>query len=188
MTTMVADLDLLRGRRAARLAAAARGAGVALLLLVPGATWWYHSRLVTAGEAVNAAAAQVVNVMKRRADLIPALVAVTATHAREERAVLDSLSGAASSSNASAPISIPDDNRAAAALTTRLLAVGDRYPELKASRTYVQLRFELLGTENRIATERARYVEAVLAYRTLRRDWPASLVARAFAFPDSPPY
>lgn len=189
MTTVPAEVGSFAGGRAARLVAHARRSSIAVAVLLLGVTWWYHTRLVTASEAVDAARAQVENVLKRRADLIPALVAVTAAHARGERALLDSVSAARPAWSVSSARAAPaDDMRTVDALTQRLLAVGERYPQLQASRTYTQLRFELLGTENRVATERARYAEAVLTYRTLRRSWPSSIVARVFDLPDLPSY
>ncbi|MBI4224661.1 MAG: LemA family protein, partial [Deltaproteobacteria bacterium] len=75
--------------------------------------------------------------------------------------------------------------RANAALESalgRLLAVVERYPDLKASQNFLALQDELAGTENRIATERRRYNEVVRQYNTLVRRFPTNLVAKVTGF------
>ena len=162
------------------------GAG---LLVAVCSTLIIYNRLVRSAETVDAAWAQVANVMRRRSDLLPNLVAVTAAHAAHERALLDSVSAARNAYTASASLADQVERmRRLEGLTARMLATEERYPELKSSRVYEGLRFELLGTENRIATERSRYNEAVRAFRTLRRRWPSNIVARAFSLPDPPAY
>ena len=165
-----------------------RTIGIGLLFAVC-ATFIIYNRLVRSAETVDAAWAQVANVMRRRSDLLPNLVAVTAAYAAHERALLDSVSAARSAYTASASLADQVERmRRLEGLTTRMLAAEERYPELKSSHLYAGLRFELLGTENRIATERSRYNEAVRAFRTLRRRWPSKMVARAFSLPDPPAY
>jgi len=65
---------------------------------------------------------------------------------------------------------------------SRLLALSERYPDLKADQQFARLSDELAGTENRIATERRRYNDAVREYNTLVRSFPTMLTARATGF------
>ena len=65
---------------------------------------------------------------------------------------------------------------------SRLLAISERYPDLKANTQFARLSDELAGTENRIATERRRYNEEVRAYNTLVRSFPTLLTARMLGF------
>ena len=68
----------------------------------------------------------------------------------------------------------------------RLMAVVENYPQLKANEQFNRLMDELSGTENRIAVERMRYNEAVQAYNTSRRQFPANITNRIFSFKDYP--
>jgi LemA family len=63
-----------------------------------------------------------------------------------------------------------------------LLALSERYPDLKADTQFARLSDELAGTENRIATERRRYNEAVQAYHTYVKSFPAVLTSGWFGF------
>jgi LemA protein len=67
---------------------------------------------------------------------------------------------------------------------SRLLVIGERYPDLKANQQFAHLSDELAGTENRLATERRRYNEAVREYNTYIKKIPQNLTARMFGFTD----
>jgi len=64
--------------------------------------------------------------------------------------------------------------------------VVENYPQLKANEQFNRLMDELSGTENRLAVERQRYNEAVRAYNTSRRQFPANMTAKMFSFKDYP--
>ena len=64
----------------------------------------------------------------------------------------------------------------------RLLAIAENYPELKANENFIRLQDELAGSENRIATERMRYNEAVRSYNTLIKRFPNNFIAGMFSF------
>ena len=63
---------------------------------------------------------------------------------------------------------------------SRLLAIAENYPQLKANESFNKLMDELSGTENRIAVERKKYNEVVQAYNTTVRFFPANVVAGMF--------
>ena len=65
---------------------------------------------------------------------------------------------------------------------SRLLAVAERYPDLKANQNFLELQAQLEGTENRIAVERRRFNEQVKLYNTYIRKFPTNLVASMFGF------
>ena len=69
-----------------------------------------------------------------------------------------------------------------------ILVVAERYPDLKASKNFSDLQFELAGTENRISVERQRYNDAVRAYNTAVRQFPDSLIAGLRGFRPSTAY
>jgi len=159
---------------------------VVLLALWGGVT---YNQLVRAEQAAAAQWAQVENVLQRRIDLIPSLVAATKGLLLQERAVLEAVVEARARYLAAPPGSPARVQEAARveARLGRLLAVIERYPELRSSEAVQSLMDELAGTENRIAVERRRYNERVRDYNTLLRRFPAVLIARIGGF-DLRPY
>lgn len=156
----------------------------AVLLLATGWTVATFNRLVQARQAVDAQWAQVESVYQRRADLIPNLVAATQGYLVQERVVFEGLAQARAAYAGSSPGS-PDRVAAANQLQGaigRLLAVIERYPELRSREVVLGLMDELAGTEYRIAIERRRYNEQVGIYNQLALGFPSSLVARAAGF------
>jgi len=125
--------------------------------------------------------------LKRRHDLIPNLVETVKGYATHEESVYKDIADARSKLLAarSPEETIQAANQQTSALG-RLLAVVENYPQLKANEQFNRLMDELSGTENRIAVERMRYNEAVQAYNTSRRQFPANLTARLFGFKEYP--
>ena len=145
-------------------------------------------------EAVNAAWSQVLNVYKRRADLVPNLVASVRGYASDEREVLTAVTEARSrvgsiNVNADDPASIEQFQQAQGELQSaigRLLVVAENYPQLKANQNFLQLQAQLEGTENRITVERQRYIQAVQDYNTYIRSFPQNLTAMMFGHDQKP--
>jgi len=145
----------------------------------------------TYDEEVKATWAQVQNQYKRRADLIPNLIATVKGYAKHEKDVLTEVTKARSRV---ANMTIPKDiltnpvafkkfqqmqGQLGNALS-RLLAVSERYPNLKADKNFLALQSQLEGTENRIAVARRDYIQAVKKYnlelRTIPNKWIAHLL------------
>ncbi|MGH8076578.1 MAG: LemA family protein [Lysobacter sp.] len=139
-------------------------------------------------EAVAAAWSQVLNVYKRRADLVPNLVNTVRGYASHEQQVLTQVTEARSkvgsiNVNAEDPASLAQFQQAQGELQSaigRLLMVSENYPQLKADQNFLQLQAQLEGTENRITVERQRYIQAVQAYNTFIRQFPTNLTAMVF--------
>jgi LemA protein len=149
-------------------------------LLVSGCS---YNRLVGMREGVDAAWAQVENQLQRRNDLIPNLVEVTKGYAAHEKEIFESVANARARLLAAGTRDEKID--AAAGLEGalgRLLAIAERYPDLKANTQFAKLSDELAGTENRIAVERMRYNDSVRAYNTAQRTFPTSLWAGWLGF------
>ena len=70
----------------------------------------------------------------------------------------------------------------------KLLAITENYPDLKANQNFLELQAQLEGTENRIATERSRYTDAVNAYNKKIRKFPALITAKIFGFDAKPQF
>jgi LemA protein len=132
-----------------------------------------RNHMVALDQDVKSAWAQVESQYQRRADLIPRYVALVREYAQHERAVFDEVSSArAALIGAVTPQQkIAAGTRLDSALG-RLLAIAERYPDLKASENYLALQYELAGTENRIAVERMRYNEAVREYNRTAKSAP----------------
>ena len=146
-----------------------------------------YNDLVTMQEQTNVAWAQVENQLQRRFDLIPNLVETVKGYAKQETTIFTAIADARAriGSAQSVPDKIAAQNQLSGALS-RLLVVVENYPVLRSSENFMRLQDELAGTENRIATERMRYNEAVRAYNVRIRQFPANLVASSFNFESKP--
>jgi len=170
------------------------GCGVVALILLAvlgGVFVWgvgINNGLVQKQIAVDAGWAQVENVYQRRADLIPNLVETVKGAANFEKgtlqAVIDARARATQMVVSPEVLNDPAKFRQfqqvqgeLSGALSRLMAVAEAYPDLKANRNYLELQSQLEGTENRIAQERQRFNTTVQAYNTAIRVFPASLVA-----------
>jgi LemA protein len=134
-------------------------------------------------EAAKAKWSEVQNQYQRRSDLIPNLVETVKGYAKQERDVLEAVTEARAKATS---IQIPADvvtnpeafqkfQEAQAQLTGalgRLLAVSEKYPDLKSNQNFLALQSQIEGTENRIAVARRDYIEAVRVYNTELKTFP----------------
>lgn len=142
-----------------------------------------NNNLVSMEAEVDAALANIDTSLQRRADLIPNLVNTVKGYAAHEQEAIDSVTEARA--NLAAASTVEEKAAADSALTTalnNLLVIVENYPDLKASENFTQLADELAGTENRIATARRDYNDAVKVYNTAIRTFPNSLIAGLFGF------
>jgi len=148
-------------------------------------------------ENAKAKWSDVLNQYQRRADLIPNLVETVKGYAAHEREVLEGVTKARAQATL-VQLQVPPEvltnpeafkrfQEAQAQLSSalaRLLAVSERYPDLKANQNFLALQSQLEGTENRIAVARRDYIEAVRQYNTELRTFPgliwASTVYRSY--------
>lgn len=142
-----------------------------------------NNNLVTMEAEVDAAMSNIDTNLQRRADLIPNLVNTVKGYAAHEKEALDSVTEARA--NLAGASTVEEKAAADSALTSalnNLLVIVENYPDLKASENFTQLADELAGTENRIATARRDYNDAVKSYNTAIRKFPNSLIASLFGF------
>jgi LemA protein len=142
-----------------------------------------YNRLVGLRESTDAAWAQVENQLQRRNDLIPNLVEVTKGYAAHEKEIFESVANArARLLGAGSRDEKIDAAEQLQGALGRLLAIAERYPDLKANTQFAKLSDELAGTENRIAVERMRFNDSVRAYNTTLKTFPTNLWSGFFGF------
>jgi LemA protein len=159
-------------------------AAAMLVLLASTLAGCGYNRLVSLREAIDGAWAQVENQLQRRNDLIPNLIEVTKGYAAHEKEIFAAVTNARArmlAAGGSRDAEIAASGELSSALS-RLLALAESYPNLKADTQFTRLSDEFAGTENRIATERRRYNEVVQEYNTLTKSFPTVLTARMFGF------
>jgi LemA protein len=150
--------------------------------------------LPTLDEQVKAAWSEVLNQFQRRADLIPNLVETVKGYAHQEEKVLTEVTEArAKATQMQLPADILsnpekfhqfEQNQAAVGgALARLLAVSEKYPDLKSNQNFLALQSQLEGTENRIAVARRDYILAVQQYNTYLRTYPGKWIA-GWMYPD----
>ena len=142
-----------------------------------------YNTFVGQEESIKTQWAQVENQLQRRNDLIPNLIEVTKGYAAHEKSIFEAVANARSRliGAGSREDQIAASGELSSALS-RLLAIAENYPNLKADAQFARLSDELAGTENRIATERRRYNEVVQEYNTLTKTFPAVITAKVLGF------
>jgi LemA protein len=172
--------------------------GILVLVVVGITLGGGYNRLVKLSQGTDAQWAQVQNVYQRRADLIPNLVSTVSGAANFEKSTLTEIVEARASvgqvkidPNAAPtdPAKLAEFDKAQGRLSSalsRLLVVVERYPDLKATTNFRDLQAQLEGTENRITVERRDFNQAVQAYNTAVKSFPANFYAGIFGFQPKP--
>lgn len=158
----------------------------ALLMLAFLLTGCGINNIPTYDEKVKSAWSQVENQYQRRADLVPNLVETVKGFANQEKetltAVIEARSKATSiqvdESILNNPEKLKQFQQAQGELSSalsRLMAVSERYPDLKSNQNFLALQSQLEGTENRIAVARRDFIQAVERYNTEIRTFPGKI-------------
>ncbi|WP_172201043.1 LemA family protein [Campylobacter sp. RM16188] len=151
----------------------------------------YYNQVPTLDETTKEKWSQVQNQYKRRADLIPNLVSTVQGYAAHEKSVFAEVTEARSkvsqitinANDASDPAKIREFMEAQRHLggaLSRLMAVSENYPQLKADQNFLALQSQLEGTENRISVARKDYIASVKEYNLALRTFPGKFVAQIF--------
>ncbi len=171
--------------------------GIVILIIVGGTLTSYNS-LVAKDEAVATALGNVKVQYQRRADLVPNLVSTVKAYAKHESETFASVVEARAKAmqvtgdtSALTPQKVRQIETAQGRLSqaiSRIVAVSESYPELKASENFSELQAQLEGTENRIGESRRSYNEAVRDYNVSVRSFPGNIVAGMFGFGTRTPF
>ncbi|PXZ04855.1 hypothetical protein DKK70_13845 [Gilliamella apicola] len=161
-----------------------------VILIIIGAFLFFkdYNSIQTQDEKVAASWSEVVNQYKRRADLVPNLVNTVKGYASHEKDVFTQVTDARAkvgsiqinADQLSDPALFSKFQQAQSELSSalsRLIAVSENYPELKANTLYQDLMSQLEGTENRITVARGRYIETVQSFNTYIRQLPTKWIA-----------
>lgn len=156
----------------------------------------FNNKAVQQEEGVRQAWSQVENQYQRRADLIPNLVNTVKGYATHERETLEGVVEARAKATQMTvdPTKMTPEDLAAyqqaqgelSQALGRLLAVSERYPDLKANENFKALQVQLEGTENRISTERKHFNEVTQEYNTFVRKFPNNIFGSILGFKAKP--
>jgi LemA protein len=150
-------------------------------------------------EESKAAWSNVLNQYKRRADLIPNIISTVKGEANFEQdtltKVVEARAKATSMTVTPETLNNPEAFKKFQAVQgelssalSRLMAVSENYPNLKANQGFKDLRVELEGTENRITVARDRYIKTIETYNVLARSFPTNLTAMMFSYTTKPTF
>jgi len=161
-----------------------------LLVLVIGG----YNALVALRNRYKNAFSQIDVQLKRRYDLIPNLVETAKGYLQHERGTLEAVIAARNTAvaantraaqnpgDASAMKDLSSAETALSGVMTRLFALSEAYPDLKANTTMMTLMEELSSTENKVSFARQAYNDSVMAYNTRREVFPSNIIAGMFNF------
>ena len=153
-----------------------------------------YNALVTLRNRYKNAYSQIDVQLKRRYDLIPNLVETAKGYLQHERGTLEAVIAARNAAvtanaraaqnpgEASAMKELSGAETALSGVMSRLFALAEAYPDLKANTTMMTLMEELTSTENKVSFARQAYNDSVMAYNTRREVFPSNVIAGAFNF------
>jgi LemA protein len=153
-----------------------------------------YNKLVILRNRFKNAFSQIDVQLKRRYDLIPNLVETAKGYLKHESATLEAViaarnqaysasqKAAANPTDATAMKTLSQAEGLMSGVLSRLMAVAEAYPDLKANQTMMQLSEELTSTENKVSFARQAYNDSVMQYNTARETFPSVLIANTFGF------
>jgi LemA protein len=152
-----------------------------------------YNSIQSKDEGVKAAWSEVVNQYQRRADLVPNLVNTVKGYATHEEEVFTKVTEARANvgkvtisadqlDDAAALAKFQQAQGELSSALSRLMAVSENYPQLKADGLFQNLQAQLEGTENRITVARNRYIQSVQDYNTFVRSFPQNITASLFGY------
>lgn len=171
---------------------------VMALVACLGLTSCNYNSLVEKQQQVESSWAEVENQYQRRADLIPNLVATVKGYAQHESKTLEAVTEArakatsvtidAANLNEESLAKFQQAQGELSSALSRLLAVTENYPDLKANENFRDLQAQLEGTENRVATARTRFTQVVADYNASIKKFPTVIYASWFGFDAKPQF
>lgn len=164
-----------------------------VVIVVLGVYSWMkgsYNEMVRLNEEVQAQSSQIENQYQRRADLIPNLVSTVKGYAEHEKSTLDQVTEARVQASQTR-IDINDAEALAkfdqaqgelSSALSRLMAISENYPDLKANQNFRDLQTQLEGTENRISVERRKFNETARQFNTYIKMFPRNILSNLYGF------
>ena len=155
---------------------------IVIILIIIGGT---YNGLVGLRNQVKNSWAQIDVQLKRRYDLIPNLVETVKGYMKHERETLEAVTNARNLAQQGASAGAGERGKLEGGLTaalSRLLAVAENYPDLKANQNFLALQEELTSTENKISFSRQYYNDSVLRFNNKTQMFPSNIIAGMFGF------
>jgi len=142
-----------------------------------------YNRLVALRQTVNQSWSDISVQLKQRHDLVPNLVETVKGYATHERGTLEAVVAARNAAvAANGPAAQAQAENMLTGALRQLFALSEAYPDLKANQNFLQLQSELADLENKIASSRRFFNNAVQEYNTGIEQFPAVLIARNMGF------
>jgi LemA protein len=158
---------------------------IGIIIVVALAVIGIYNGLVRLRNQVKNAWAQIDVQLKRRYDLIPNLVETVKGYAKHERETLEMVTKARNLAQQVANAGVGERAKVEGELSSalsRLLAVAEAYPDLKANQNFLALQEELTSTENKIGFARQFYNDSVLRFNNKTQEFPSNVIAGMFGF------
>ena len=165
--------------------------GVVLVLVIALVAWIIsvYNKLVKSRNKVKNSWSQIDVQLKRRFDLIPNLAETVKGYAKHESGIFEEFAKArnvySQASQSGNVAGMSEANNMLTGALSRLIAVSEAYPELKANANFTSMMQELSNTEDKIAYTRQFYNDVVMTYNNLREVFPGSIVANMFGFKEA---
>lgn len=172
---------------------------IVIAVIVLGIFFWFkgtYNGMVNMQEGVSAQWSNVENQYQRRLDLIPNLVNTVKGYAAHEENTLTEVVDARAKAT-QMQINVDQLNEATlqklnsvqgelSSALSRLMAISENYPDLKANQNFLELQAQLEGTENRISVERRKFNDVARSYNAYIRQFPKNILAGMFGFTPKP--
>jgi LemA protein len=163
--------------------------GIVIILVIIGFVVSMYNGFVVLDQDVNAKWSEVENQYQRQFDLIPNLLNLVRSYKVYEGELLTNLTELRTRWAASATQLQKDEiGQEMQVGLSRLIAVVENYPTLKADTQYTNLKDELVGAQNRIATARTRYISSIQSFNTAVKIFPGNVFAGLFGFSEKEYY
>ncbi|MDP3027510.1 MAG: LemA family protein [Nanoarchaeota archaeon] len=154
---------------------------IVLVVFIIGIFIYYYNRFVVLGNRIDNSLAQIDVQLKKRADLVPALVKVVQGYAKHEKKIMTEVTDARAAmmkaGNTAAKVKAGD---ALQGVLGRLFAIAENYPQLKANENFLQLQQELAAIEDKVAYARQYYNDSVLYLENASQKFPGVIFFKIY--------
>ena len=158
-----------------------------IIVLVIGYVVYTYNEMVKLRNMVKEQWSQIEVLLKRRSDLIPNLVEVVKGYAEHESSTLEEVVNARNKmTNSHSKEEEIEAVKEMSSSLTKLIALAESYPELKANTNYLNLQENLQETEDKISYARQFYNDAILKYKNKIEIFPGNMIASLFKFESEP--